>query len=264
MRWRAHLLFMKNIKILVWFSILLLLIPAIPAQAAVIKTAVGVSSAFVEKTGTVNLTVFISSDEKIAGGSLDILYNSDQVRINANDVKMTDTLSPYLSSGGSDAAGNVSLSFAKSTGSVIDGTVMEVKATVLTLGSGKVNELKLENVELYTEQGKKITTQVIDGQIKPFTGKEKTHANPVANDKSWVVTLNSSYNPATLNAQAVSVKRGSIVVPVEVKGVSATKFRVKPVGTYPRGTYTMDITNQLRSTNGAKLSKPVRFTFKVN
>ncbi|MDV6378751.1 hypothetical protein ORD22_11045 [Sporosarcina sp. GW1-11] len=255
---------MKKINVLVWFSILLLLIPAIPAQAAVKKTAVGVSSAFVESTGLVNLTVFISSNEKIAGGSLDILYNSDQVRINANDVKTTDTLSPYLSSGGSDAAGKISLAFAKSSGSTIDGTVMEVKAVVLTPGSGKVNELKLENVELYTEQGKKITAQLIDGQIKPFTGKEQTHADSVANDKSWVVTLSTPYNSATLNAQVVSVKRGSIVVPVEVEVVNDTKFRVKPIGTYPRGTYTMDITDQLRSANGEKLSQPVRFTFKVN
>lgn len=255
---------MKNIKALLWLGILLLLIPAVPTQAASKKTAVGVSSAFLERTGSVDLAVFISSDEKIAGGSLDILYNTDQLRINANDVKMTDTLAPYLSSGGSDAAGKITLAFAKSTGSTIDGTVMEVKATVLAGGSGQVNELKLANVELYTEQGKKITVQLIDGQVKPFIGKEQTFADPVTPDRSWVITLSKPYNPATLNAQAVSMKRGSIVVPVEVEVVSATKFRVKPVGTYPRGTYTMDITDQLRSANGAKLSQPVRFTFKVN
>ncbi|AXH98294.1 hypothetical protein DV702_00385 [Sporosarcina sp. PTS2304] len=255
---------MKNIKTLIWLSILLLLIPAIPTQAATNQTAVGVSSAFLERTGVVNLSVFISSDEKIAGGSLDILYDTEKLRINATDANMTNALSSYLTSGGSDGAGTISLSFAKATGSVVDSTVMEIKATVLAGGSGQVNELTLANVELYTEQGKKITAQLIDGQIKPFEGKEETYTKPVTGNKSWVITLSTPYNPATLNAQAVSMKRGSYVVPVEVEVVSAKQFRVKPVETYTRGTYTMDITDQLRSANGKKLSQPVRFTFKVN
>lgn len=254
---------MKKIKTLLLFSILLLLIPVIPAQAAAKNTALGISSAFLEKTGTVNLKVYISSDEKIAGGSFDIAYNPNNLRINTSDAKVTDTLSDYLSSGGSDGAGNISLSFAKATGSLIDGTVMEIKATVLSSGAGQVNDLKLENVELYNEQGKKIIVQAMNGEIKPFIGEEKTYAESVDNDKPWVITLSKAYNPATLNDSAVSMKRGTTSVSVEVEVVSDTQFRVKPVGTYPRGTYTMDITDQLRSSNGAKLSQPVRFTFKV-
>lgn len=260
----AHTYFMKKIKFLLVFSILLLLIPVIPTEAAVKKTAVGVSSAFVERTGSTTLTVFISSDEKIAGGSFDIIYNPDNLRINTTDVKMTDTLSDYLSSGGSDGTGKISMSFAKSSGSAIDGTIMEVKATVLTPGSGKINDLKLENVELYNEQGNKINAQLVNGQVKPFDGKDSTYSGTVGVDKSWVITLSKPYNPATLNASAVSVKRGSTAFPIEVEAINDTQFRVKPIGSYLKTTYTLEVTDQLRSVNGAKLSQPVRLTFKVN
>ncbi|PID14175.1 hypothetical protein CSV63_13880 [Sporosarcina sp. P34] len=264
MRGHAHTYFMKKIKFLLLFSVLLLLVPVNPTEAATKKTAVGVSSAFVERTGSANLTVFISSDEKIAGGSFDILYNPDNMRISATDVKMTDTLADYLSSGGSDGAGKISMSFAKSSGSTIDGTIMEVKATVLTPGSGKINDLKLENVELYNEQGTKINAQLISGQLRPFDGKESTYDGTVAVDKSWVITLSKAYNPATLNASAVSVKRSNTAFPVEVEAISDTQFRVKPMQPYLKYTYTLEVTDQLRSVNGAKLSQPVRLTFKVN
>ncbi|WP_153730447.1 Ig-like domain-containing protein [Sporosarcina obsidiansis] len=255
---------MKKLKVLVGLSILLLLIPVIPTQAAVKKTTVGVSSAFAERAGAVEIGIFISSDEKIAGGSLDIVYDADQLRIRDTDVKLTDTLSSYLSSGGSDAAGTVSLSFAKGTGSLVDGTVMNLSTYVETPGVGKEIALTLENVELYNEQGKKIDAQLVHGQIKPFKGKEDTYSNAVTGDKEWVITLSNPYNLATLNTHAISMKRGTVSVPVEVEAVGDTKFKVKPVGKYARGTYTMEITEQLRSANGAKLSQPVRFTFKVN
>ncbi|ARD48915.1 hypothetical protein SporoP33_12205 [Sporosarcina sp. P33] len=255
---------MKKIRILLMFSMLLLFIPITSAKATVKQTAVGVSSAFIERSGSATLSVFISSDEKIAGGSFDIIYNPEQLRINASDVKMTDTLSDYLSSAGSDAAGKVSMSFAKSSGSLIDGTVMEVKATVLSAGYGNIHNLTLQNVELYNEQGKRITTQLINGQIKPFDGKESTHPNSVTVDKPWLITLNKPYNPATLNTSAVSLKRGSADFPFELELVNATQFRVKPIGSYIRSTYTLEITDQLRSMNGAKLNQPVRLKFKVN
>ncbi|WP_156890578.1 cohesin domain-containing protein [Sporosarcina ureae] len=246
------------------FSILLLLIPTISAKATVKKTVVGVSSAFIERSGSTTLSVFISSDEKIAGGSFDILYNPEQLRINASDVKMTDTLSEYLSVGGSDASGKISISFAKASGSVIDGTVMEVKATVLSAGYGNINNLILENTELYDEQGKRITTQLINGQIKPFVGKESTHPNAVTVDKPWLITVSKPYNPATLNTSAVTLKRGSTDFPIELEVVNDRQFRVKPIGSYIRSTYTLEITDQLRSINGAKLNEPVRLKFKVN
>ncbi|PIC79952.1 hypothetical protein CSV75_08230 [Sporosarcina sp. P18a] len=255
---------MKKIKILLMFSILLLFIPTISAKATVKKTAVGVSTAFIERSGSTTLSVFISSDEKIAGGSFDILYNPDQLKINASDVKMTDTLSQYLVAGGSDAAGKISMSFAKSNGSVIDDTVMEVKATVLSAGYGNVHNLTLQNVELYNEQGKRITTQLINGQIKPFVGKESTHPNSVEVDKPWLITLSKPYNPATLNTSAVSLKRGTTDFPIELVVANDTQFWVKPIGSYIRSTYTLEITDQLRSINGAKLTQPVRLKFKVN
>ncbi|WP_143561068.1 cohesin domain-containing protein [Sporosarcina sp. P3] len=246
------------------FSILLLLIPTISAKATVKKTVVGVSSAFIERSGSTTLSVFISSDEKIAGGSFDIHYNPEQLRINASDVKMTDTLSEYLSVGGSDASGKISISFAKASGSVIDGTVMEVKATVLSAGYGNINNLILENTELYDGQGKRITTQLINGQIKPFVGKESTHSNAVTVDKPWLITVSRPYNPATLNTSAVTLKRGSTDFPIELEVVNDRQFRVKPIGSYIRSTYTLEITDQLRSINGAKLNEPVRLKFKVN
>lgn len=255
---------MKKIKILLLFSILLLFIPTISAKATVKKTVVGVSTAFIERSGSTTLSVFISSDEKIAGGSFDILYNPDQLKINASDVNMTDTLSEYLVAGGSDAAGKISMSFAKSSGSLIDDTVMEVKATILSAGYGNIHNLTLQNVELYNEQGKRIPTQLINGQIKPFVGKESTHPNSVKVDKPWLITLNKPYNPATLNTSAVSLKRGSIDFPIELEVVNDTQFLVKPIGSYIRSTYTLEVTDQLRSIDGAKLTQPVRLKFKVN
>lgn len=255
---------MKKIKILLLFSILLLFIPTIWAKATVKKTVVGVSTAFIERSGSTTLSVFISSDEKIAGGSFDILYNPDQLKINASDVNMTDTLSEYLVAGGSDAAGKISMSFAKSSGSLIDDTVMEVKATILSAGYGNIHNLTLQNVELYNEQGKRIPTQLINGQIKPFVGKESTHPNSVKVDKPWLITLNKPYNPATLNTSAVSLKRGSIDFPIALEVVNDTQFLVKPIGSYIRSTYTLEVTDQLRSIDGAKLTQPVRLKFKVN
>lgn len=254
---------MKNIKVFIWFSLFILLIPTLPARAAVNETVVGVSSAFIEKTGAVEIAVFISGKEKIAGGSLDIVYNSEYVRVNATDIKITDTLSPYLSSASSDPAGKVSMAFAKVEGSLLNGTIMHMKTAVVGTGSGKVHDLTLENVELYDEQGKKIQVQLINGQMKPFVGNEITYEDFVTNDKSWIITVSKPYNPATLNERVASMKMGTKEIEIEIEVISDKKFKIKPVGTYARGTYTMDITEQLRSVNGARLSQPVRFTFKV-
>jgi len=255
-------LFMKSIKVFVLLSLFVLFIPTTIASA-VSKPVVGASTVYTEKTGTVNLSVFIDSDERIAGGSFELVYDPTQLTVRDKIVKPGPALTTQLTAINSAEVGKVAVAWAQGTGVSMKGTVIEFPATVTTEGAGTTVNLTLKNVELYDAQGKKIAVQVLNGQVKPFTGIEKIHPGTVDVNKEWIIRLSTPYNPATLNNKTVTVKRGTVSVDVEVTRIDATTFKVKSKLPFNKAKHTLEITDQLRSAGGGKLRQPVRHVFTV-
>ena len=250
----------KVVKVFLLFSIVLLLLPTTFVEAKG-KPVLGVSNAYIERAGYIDIGVFIQSDEKIASGSFDLAYDSDLLQVIDRDVVLGDQLGNYLSSASGVNQGKVTLAFAKATGETFDGTLLKIRTRVMSVNDPI--QLAFENAHFYDEKGKKIDVQLLNGQIKPFTGTEQTHEKTEALDKMWTITLNKSYNPATLNEHTVKVMRGTTVVDVIIEPKNSLSFTVKPKGKYIRGTYTLEISDQLRSATGGKLNEPIRHVFKV-
>ena len=240
----------------------MLLLPATLAHA-ISKPVVGVSTVYMDKAGTVNLSVFIDSDERIAGGSFDLVFDPTMLTVKDKVVKEGTALSNQLTAINSAEPGKVSVAWAQTTGVSMKGTVVDFPSTVTKDGANKTINLALKNVKLFDAQGKEIAVQVLNGQVKPFTGEVKEHPGTVDVNKEWTIRLSTPYNAATLNNQTVTVKRGTTAVEVTVTPIDATSFKVKPKNPYVKGKHTLEITDQLRSARGGKLNKPVRHEFTV-
>lgn len=247
---------------MVVLSLLLLWLPSTTIQAKE-KPVLGVTTVYENRATTVDLAVYLQSDEKIAGGSFDVRYDSTQLTVNDSSVVVGEALSGFiLNSKNGETAGKVSAAFANDTGLTINGNVLTFKGRILKKDS--TIDLQFENVQFYGEDGKKIAVTIVGGAIKPFDGKESTNQDKADNAKPWTITLSTAYNRASLNEYTVSVKdRYNRPVEIVIVNVSNTEFKVKPKGTYARGTYTLEITDQLLSATGEKLEEPVRHTFTV-
>ncbi|MEK5039855.1 cohesin domain-containing protein [Sporosarcina sp. FSL K6-3457] len=241
-------------------SLFILLLPATLAHA-ISKPVVGVSTVYVEKTGTVNLSVFIDSDERIASGSFEMVY--DPTLLTMRTVKEGTAWSNQLKSLNSAEPGKVAVAWAQTTGVSMKGTVIDFSVSVPSASIGSTINLTLKNVKLFDAQGREIAAQVLDGQVKPFTGEVKEHPGTVDVNKEWTIRLSTPYNPATLNNQTVTVKRGTVAVEVIITQIDATTFKVSPKNPYTKVKHTLEITDQLRSISGGKLNKPVRHEFTV-
>lgn len=237
-----------------------MILPPKPTNAES-KTLVGISTVYEKNTTSVDLTVFISSNESIASGSIDIEFNPDLLKVTDTNVKKGAILSEHLTSTNGTTPGRVSLAFANSKGGQLSGSLLTMTARV-----SKANtpiDLKLMNVKLFKDDGTEVKAQLVDGEIKEFKGIVEAHKEKVKRDKQWTITLSEEYDPATLNEHAVNVKRGSVKVDVIIKPLNAKSFIVTPKSGFSSGAHTIEITELLHSANGTKLNKPIRKTFSV-
>lgn len=224
------------------------------------KSQLGVSTVYADK-GTVDVGIFLSSDVKLAGGSFDLVYDPNLLRVRESDINVGSPLTPFLSSVNGAEAGRISLAFANGADATVDGTLLTFKATLLK--TGETVDLKFTNVQLHQANGTVADVKLLNGQIKPFNGETKIHEQKVAGNKEWTVNLSTTFDPATLNEHTVSVKMSGRQVDVTLTPKDATSFIVKPKTNYARGTYTLEISEQLRSINGGKLKQPIRHQFTV-
>lgn len=254
----------KNIRKLVVMTLLLiLLLPAVQTSVADAesKTVLGVSSVYTDRASYVELAVFIDSTEKIAGGSFDLSYDPGLLNIPDTAVSVSSALDGYLKSFGSDNNGTVSVSFAAAEGQQIQDDLVALKVRVT---KAKVDTaVKLENVQLFNENGEEISMQVIHGAIRPFDGEVEEHPGTVQPDKVWKVTLSDPYDMKSLNEHAVKVTRGTVDVPVTVKAIDPYTFEVRAKNGYTTGKHTLEITDQIISAKGTKLVSPVQKNFTV-
>lgn len=244
---------------LVAFFALSYLLPTSMAKAAT-KSFVGASTIYEAQRGkTVNITLYIHGAEKIAGGSVDLVY--DKTELSVSKVEIGDQLSGYISSVNAEQDGQISLEWARATEKSQKGTLLTITGRLLK--ENATTALDLQGVQLYSDNGKAISVSAYDGEIRPFKGTTKTYKTPVKANKTWTIRLNKAVNSATVTKQTVKVKnRSGKEVDVSIKVVNSKTFTVKPKSNYARGTYTLEVTNQVRSSSGAKL-KPMRYVFSV-
>ena len=153
----------KMMKILVVLSLLLVWLPTTIIEAKE-KPILGVSTIYESSKTTADIAVYLQSDEKIAAGSFDVTYDSSISRVTSSTVVVGEALSGYsLTSINGATAGKVSVAFVNATGIAAKGNVVTFRVSGFKAGS--VINLDFDNVELYTEEGKKIVATVVDGGI---------------------------------------------------------------------------------------------------
>lgn len=248
-------------KIVILFAFLLALLPSTLVQA-VTTPIVGVSTVYSEKVGTVQVGVFIASDEKVASGSFELSYDPKLLRIRDQDVVVGETITQALTSTNGAEAGKVSVSWAQAKEQSVDGTLLTISTYILK--AGETANISLKNVKLYREDGSEITVELLDGQVKPFNGDKQVHDKKEKPDKEWTVKLNKDFNPSTLNKHTVTVKNSrGVVVEVKLKKNTNDSFTVTPLNKYAAGKYTLEISEQVRSINGSKLNKAIKHEFTI-
>lgn len=248
----------KIIKVLVLFSLLIVLLPSTLAQANE-KSVIGISTVYEDKRTTVDLAVFIETSEKVASGSFDVVY--DGAALTTPKIVRGDLRDTYLSSENIQQDGLITVAWSAANGETLKGTLLNF--TARTAKAGETVELKLENVQLYSEDGSKIAVQVLNGHIKPFSGDTTKHDSTVKGNKEWTITLSSDVNWATVNEHTVTVKRSGKAVDVVLEKGESDTIIVSPKNNYAAGTYTLELTEQVRSASGSKLNPPIRHEFTV-
>ncbi|WP_157843135.1 Ig-like domain-containing protein [Bacillus sp. FJAT-42315] len=248
---------MKFLALLLCFSFLL---PTISVRAEE-KAVVGVSTVYEERRGVnVDIGIYIHSKEKLAGGSLDLVYDKDLLTV--SKAVVGDQMTSYLSSTNDDQPGKVSFVWADESGEALEGTLLTV--SVRLSKASETIPLKLENVQLFSEGLSLVPVDLLDGSIKPFKGDKQKHPSKVKGDKQWTIRLNNEFRTATLNKHTVRMKdsRG-YEVDIIIKKRDNKSFTVQPKSTLSRGNYTLEITEQLRSIKGNKLKTAIQREFTV-
>lgn len=248
----------KVLKIVVLFSLLILMLPNTLAQANS-KSVIGISTVYEDRRTTVDLAVFIETTENVASGSFDVVY--DGAALTSPKIVAGDLLDAYLSSENIQRDGLITVAWAAPASETLQGTLLNF--TVRTAKARETVDLKLENVKLYGEDGSEIAVQILNGQIKPFVGETPKHASPVKVDKEWTITFSQDVDLTTVNKHTVKVTRSGNAVNTVIKKGKNNTIIVAPKGNYASGTYVLEISEQIRSTNGSKLSPPIRFEFTV-
>lgn len=255
---------MKFIRIMLTLVLLATILPIKSTYAVSNQSIISVTTAYLEKAGTVNMSVSIDSDEQIAAGSFDVEFDSTLTTVQANRVVLGETVSSLpLTSLGTEEVGKISVAWAQTKGVKMKGTLVDFPARIVAANAGEKIPFKLRNVQLYDAKGKEIPVKAINGQIKPFDGKETEHPETVGVDKVWTVRLSEPYHPGTLTDQAVTLKRGTIEEEITITPLTDRSFQVKANSPLRKTKYTLEITEQLSSANGSKLKEPVRHIFTV-
>ncbi len=238
-----------------------LVLPTTIAKAET-KSVVGVSTVYEEKRGKeVNISVYINGSEEVAGGSLTLFYDKTALTVEDEPI-IGEELSDYLTSVNTEKPGKVMFEWAKATEQILDGTLLTV--TLELEKSSETINLDLQEVKLFNEDFEPISVDVFDGQVKPFKGDMRKYGTKVKGSKEWNVRFNKEFNKSTVNKHTVFVRdsRGNVIdVAINLSGKNI--IVVKPKGVYEYGTYTLEITEQVRDLNGKQLKEPVKFEFSV-
>lgn len=253
---------MKSIRIILAIVLLAMILPTASVGAVSSKPVIGVTTAYTEKATTLEMAVFIESDEPIAAGSFDIQF--DQSMVTTSKIALGEQLLTFpMTSLSTSNPGKISVAWAQEKNANMEGAVLTFSARVVAAGVGENIKFNLRNVHLVNAQGKKVSVQTVNGQIKPFDGKETEHSETVGVDKVWTVRLSEPYHPATLNDQAVSLKRGTVAEDIIITPLTDRSFQVKAKNPMRKAKHTLEITEQLSSANGSQLKEPVRHIFTV-
>lgn len=230
-------------------------------QAAT-KTVLGLSPVYTQKAGKVQVTVFIDSAEPIASGSFELEYDALLLRLTDKDVEVGDVTKQALVSSNGSEAGKVSFSWAQNTGEALNGTVLTLSPTISK--AGQVVDITFNNVKLFDEQGTDIAVDLLNGTIQPFNGNKKVHPTKKGKSDPFKVTLSSAFDPATVNKHTVFVKNSSgVLMNVKIDKLTDTSFTVTPIANYTAGKYSLEISDQVRSKNGKKLTEAIQLEFTV-
>lgn len=250
-----------RIIVLALFVLLGCVLPINVADGAT-KPVLGASTVYTDKTGTVGIAIFIASEQKIASGSFDIMYDSNLLKIREQDITIGEVIAPTLTSLYGSEAGKVSVAWAQAEGQTLDGTVVKLSPNVLK--AGQATTIRLANVKLFSEDGTEIVAEVLDGQIQPFNGKKSVHSKKEKSNKAWTITLSQDVNMATVNKHTVVVKNNKgVALDIKVDKKTNHSFTVTPVSQYPTGKYILEISDQVRSVNGNKLTQAIQYEFEI-
>lgn len=218
---------------------------------------------------TVNLSVSLRDVENLQAGSLSLQFDPNMgypTSVEKGELLSSpEVLVVHTDDRQELQSGEIQLAFASPTVLESSGNLLEIEFRLLRRYTDST-DLQLYNVQLFNGDGNPLPVQVTDGAIKPFDGKsfEKKRANQTT--KSWTVEFNTPMKRNTLNPSTVYVmdSRGNRI-PVKVDlSDDKKKMIVTPLGKYSSGDYTLYINENVKSSRGNKLKKPVEMAFTIN
>lgn len=250
-------------------------IVAFPAnKAPQIVSAEGIGSIMITSSyddtrgRTASLAVLVSEVEDAAAGSFELHYDSDVgyvTGVDKGDMLPSDSI--FIENTEKARDGVMKFAWAGNDTLNEEGTLVDIDFRVVHGNRKDTTSLQLKNVQLFDEDGKEISVNVVDGDVKPFDGKKRTAKKNIDQNKAWKIEFNTPMNRSTLNPHTITVKddRTGEKLPIRVSLSKDKKIvTVTSVKSYPKGSYTLTISDQIQSQRGAALKEAVQLPFTVN
>jgi len=227
-----------------------------------------VTSSYEERRGrTVSLSVLLTDSDDVDAGSFELHYDADVGYV--TEAEKGDALSSdaLFALNTEQARNGVVKAAWASDESLEEGAILNLEFRLMHRNRKNQTDLDLSNVQVFDEDGDRISLNVVDGDVKPFEGKTESNKKNIKSDKEWTITFNTPMSRSTLNPHTIKVKadRTGEEIPVKVQMSKDKKsVTVSPVKHYIKGSYTLTISDQIQSANGDPLKEGVQLPFTVN
>ena len=226
---------------------------------------VGVTTIYEDRRGAVfNVEIYAKNLQHMPSGQLKLEFDPSVIQM--RDLKKGELLQPFLYEENLTRAseGEIQAAWAGASGVSGEGPLLTIEFRLLTRDAKSA--LTLSNVRLFDDHPREIRPFVLSGDVKPFNGKTENRQSPtVPPTKEWTVTVSTKLARESINRNTIFVldQSGNKVRTNTTLTQSGSAIKITPAQPYPKGTYTLVITDQLRAQNGGKLNEPKRMTFTV-
>ncbi len=161
-------------------------------------------------------------------------------------------------------AGQIAAAWPNDTGASGSGILLEI--TFRLLKQGGETAFTIDKLALWDEQLNAIEATKNAGRVSSFQGTTLPTQKNIAPEKEWTVKFNIAIKPASIAENTIYIINNNTKKRIQTStsvSVDSKTVTIKPLTAYEPGSYTLIITEKIKSTNGAALKEPVRMIFEV-
>lgn len=252
-------------SILLSFLMILLIFPVDFIQAESERGAVGITSVYDERRGSIfTVEIYAKNINKMASGQIKLEFDPSTLR--AQEITQGEMLNGFLYVDDQltrAQTGEIQAAWASASGVSGDGILLSIDFRLMTTNGE--SPLDLSKVRLFDEAGNEMNTLIMSGDVKPFSGAREKRETPVNTKKDWTVRFSSPVAPASVNNRTVYVLNSSgEKINTDLTVVQGGRaIKIEPTTSYEQGDYTLIVTEQLQSRTGTALKQAVKMEFNV-